>query len=176
VKEGKIMLQQEVKSLLNQQINKEFFSAYLYLAIADYYGQKNLNGFENWFLVQAKEEQDHAMLMRQYLINAGEEITLTALDAPRNEYDSFRAPLTEALAHEQYITKSIYTIYDQAQKAGDYKTMNFLNWFVTEQGEEEKNADDLIKRYDLFGGDSKGLYMLNADLATRVYSPPSLVL
>ncbi len=170
------MLQPEVKKLLNEQINKELFSAYLYLGIANYYAQKNLNGFENWFLVQAREEQDHAMLMRQYLINEGEDITLTAIEAPQHDFDSFRSPLTASLTHEQFVTKSIYAIYGQAQKAGDYRTINFLNWFVTEQGEEEKNADELIKKYDLFGGDAKGLYMLNADLGTRVYAPPSLVL
>ena len=170
------MLKPDVKKLLNEQINKELFSAYLYLAIANYYGEKNLNGFENWFLVQAKEEQDHAMLFRQYLLNEGADISLLAIDAPQNAFDSFRAPLTESLKHEQLVTQSIYAIYAQAQKAGDFRTVNFLNWFVTEQGEEEKNADELIKRFDLFGGDAKGLYMLNADLGTRVYAPPSLVL
>ena len=116
------------------------------------------------------------MLIRQYLINEGEEITLTVIDAPQNTFESFREPLVEALKHERFVTESIYAIYAQAQKSGDYRTVNFLNWFVTEQGEEEKNADELIKRYDLFGGDAKGLYMLNADLGTRVYAPPSLVL
>ena len=170
------MLTPEVKKLLQQQINKEFFSAYLYLAIANYYGEKNLNGFENWFLVQAREEQDHAMLMRQYLLNEGEDVVLTAIDAPQGSFDSFRAPLTVSLDHERIVTKSIYNIYAHAQTAGDLRTINFLNWFVTEQGEEEKNADELIKRYDLFGVDAKGLYMLNSDLAARVYTPPSLVL
>lgn len=170
------MLSPEVKKLINDQINKEFYSAYLYLAIADYYGEKNLNGFENWFLVQAKEEQDHAMLFRQYLLNEGEQVTLAAVDAPKGAFGSFRDPLTASLEHEQFVTRSIYAIYAAAQKQGDYRTVNFLNWFVTEQGEEEKNADELIKRYDLFGADPKGLYMLNADLAARVYSPPSLSL
>lgn len=170
------MLKQDIKKLLNEQINKELYSAYLYLYIAGYYAAKNLNGFENWFLVQAREEQDHAMLIRRYMINEGEEAALTAIDAPRNAFDSFRAPLTAALLHEQFVTESIHAIYAQAQKEADYRTVNFLNWFVNEQGEEEKNADELIKRYDLFGADSKGLYMLNADLAARVYAPPSLVL
>ncbi len=170
------MLAPEVKMLLSEQINKEFYSAYLYLAIANYYGEKNLNGFENWFLVQAREEQDHAMLFRQYLLNEGEEVTLSAIATPQGNFESFRSPLTVSLDHERIVTKSIYNIYAQAQKAGDYRTVNFLNWFVTEQGEEEKNADELIKRFDLFGIDAKGLYMLNADLAARVYSPPSLIL
>lgn len=170
------MLKPDIKNLLNEQINKEFYSAYLYLSIAGYYAAKNLTGFENWFLVQAREEQDHAMLIRRYLYNEGEEAALTAIEAPRETFDSFRASLIVALKHEQFVTESIYTIYAQAQKAGDFRTLNFLNWFVNEQGEEEKNADELIKRFDLFGADVKGLYMLNADLAARVYSPPSLTL
>ncbi len=170
------MLKPEVKKLLNEQINKEFYSAYLYLAIANHYAAKNLNGFENWFLVQAREEQDHALLIRQYLINEGEDIALTLIDAPQGGFDSLSAPLAAALKHERYVTESIYKIYAQAQKEGDYRTVNFLNWFVTEQGEEEKNADELIKRYELFGSDAKGLYMLNAELAARTYAPPSLVL
>ncbi len=170
------MLTPETKKLLNEQINKEFYSAYLYLAMANFYGEKNLNGFENWFTVQAREEQDHAMLFRQYLLNEGEQVTLAAIDAPKGKFETFRDPLTASLEHEQFVTKSIYAIYAAAQKQGDYRTVNFLNWFVTEQGEEEKNADELIKRYDLFGADPKGLYMLNADLAARTYNPPSLTL
>lgn len=170
------MLNKDIRELLNAQINKELYSAYLYLAIANYYAEKNLNGFENWFTVQAQEERDHAMLMRQYLINEGEPVVLTAIDAPKADFSSFHAPLHASLEHERFVTKSINTIYAAAQKQDDFRTMNFLNWFVKEQGEEEKNADDLIKRYDLFGADAKGLYMLNSELATRVYAPPSLVL
>ena len=170
------MLNPDIKKLLVEQVNKELYSAYLYLSIATYYAVKNLNGFENWFLVQAKEELDHAMLFRQYLINEGENVPLAALAAPDENFDSFRAPLDTSLKHEQFVTRSIHAIYALAHKQDDFRTMNFLNWFVNEQAEEEKNADELIKRYELFGSDPKGLYMLNSDLGARTYAPPSMQL
>ena len=170
------MLNREVVELLNEQINKELYSAYLYLDMADYYADQSLNGFENWFYVQAQEERDHAMLMRQYLLNNDEEIILTAISAPDQQYDVYEAPLLAALKHEQLVTASINNIYAAAYKDKDFRTMQFLDWFVKEQGEEEKNTTDLIRKYELFGNDAKGLYMLNQELGTRIYAPPSLVL
>ncbi len=170
------MLNKEVVKLIINQINKEFFSAYLYLDMANYYNSKGLTGFSNWMNVQAQEERDHAMLFITYLLNNDETVSLGAIDAPDKAYADFKAPLTVSLAHEQYVTSLIHTIYGAAIKENDFRTVQFLDWFVKEQGEEEKNIDDLIKRYDLFGSDSKGLYMLDAELATRVYAAPSLVL
>jgi ferritin len=86
------------------------------------------------------------------------------------------SPLQESLKHEQFVTASINNIYDEASRIKDYRTMQFLDWFIKEQGEEEKNAEDLILKYNVFGTDAKGLYMLNSELGTRVYAPPSLVL
>lgn len=166
----------KISSLLNEQINKELYSAYLYLDIADYYADQGLTGFENWFYVQAQEERDHAMLMRGYLINNDEKITLTAIAAPELKKDALKTPLLETLAHEQTVTASINNIYAVAYEEKDFRTMQFLDWFVKEQGEEEKNATDLIRKYELFGSDSKGLYLLDQELGTRVYAPPSLVL
>ena len=156
-----------VSALLNQQINKEFYSAYLYLDIANFYASKGLDGFANWYQVQAKEEQDHAMLFYQYLHNNGK---------PDGAFASLEAPLAAALEHERYVTALINAIYTAAQAAQDYRTVQFLDWFVKEQGEEEKNAADLITKMELFGSDAKGLYMLNSELAARVYTAPSLVL
>lgn len=170
------MLQKEVVKLINEQINKEFFSAYLYLDFSNYYYSKNLNGFGNWFKVQAQEERDHAMLFLTYLQNNGEEVVLTAIDAPDKKYGDFNEPLLAGLEHERFVTASIYTIYEEASRQKDFRTLEFLAWFVKEQGEEEKNSEDLIQRYALFGTDAKGLYLLDGELATRVYSPPSLVL
>lgn len=170
------MLNPEVAKLLNEQVNKEFYSAYLYLDFANYYADKNLNGFENWYFVQAQEERDHALLFRQYLLNNGEPVYLSQIDAPKQEYKSFRDPLVKGLEHEQYVTDSINKIYAAAAKINDYRTMQFLDWFIKEQGEEEKNADDNIKKFDLFGGDPKALYLLDAEMKARVYAPPSLVL
>jgi ferritin len=170
------MLNNEISKLIINQINKEFFSAYLYLDMSNYYSLKGLNGFANWFNVQAQEERDHATLFITYLLNNDAPVSLGAIDAPDKKYADFKAPLTVSLEHEQYVTSLIHTIYGEAIKVNDFRTAQFLDWFVKEQGEEEKNIDDLIKRYDLFGSDSKGLYMLDAELAARIYAAPSLVL
>jgi ferritin len=169
------MLQKSVVELLNEQINKELFSAYLYLDMADFYASAGLEGFENWFKVQAQEEQDHAMLFRQYLLNNGHDIKLSAIADPSRDYNDFKEPLAAALEHERYVTESINTIYTEAIKLKDYRTVQFLDWFVKEQGEEEKNAEDNLRRFELFGA-GKGLYMLDRDLKAREHAAPSLVL
>ena len=170
------MLNEKVSALLNEQINKEFYSAYLYLDFSIYYDQEGLNGFANWYMIQAQEERDHALLILQYLQNNGEKVTLEALAKPDKVLDNRLEVLKMALEHECYITNSINDIYAVAYAERDFRTMQFLDWFVKEQGEEEKNAEDMIKKMELFGDDAKGLYMLNSELATRVYSAPSLVL
>ncbi len=169
------MLQKSIVNLLNEQINKELFSAYLYLDMADFYANAGLEGFENWFKVQAQEEQDHAMLIRQYLLNNGHEIKLSAIADPSREYKDFKEPLTAALEHERYVTDSINTIYTEALAKKDYRTVQFLDWFVKEQGEEEMNAENNLNQFELFGA-GKGLYMLDRDLKARVHVAPSLVL
>lgn len=170
------MLQTEVAKLLSEQVNKEFYSAYLYLDMSNYYYEQNLNGFGNWFKVQAQEEQDHAMLFLTYLQNNSVRPALEAIAAPDKTFKDFRDPLAAALEHEQYVTSLINRIYAAALQVNDYRTVQFLDWFVKEQGEEEKNTDDLLKRYELFGNDAKALYMLDAELAARLYAAPSLVL
>ena len=170
------MLNAEVSRLLNEQFNKELFSAYVYLEIANYYADESLNGFENWFYIQTQEERDHAMLIRTYLLNNGEKVSADAIAAPGHVYADFKTPLTVAYEHEQFVTASINKIYAAAYEAKDFRTMQFLDWFVKEQGEDEKNTSDLIKRFELFGEDPKGLYMLDSELAARTYAAPSLVL
>ena len=170
------MLNSKVRDLINAQINKEFFSAYLYLDFANYFYDEGLDGFAHWYDIQAQEERDHAMLMRTYLQNNGERVVFEAVDKPDKSYSSPEDPLREGLEHEQYVTSLINTIYKAAQDVNDFRTMQCFDWFVKEQGEEEKNADDLIKKYKLFGHDPKGLYALNQELLGRVYTAPSLVL
>ena len=169
-------MDKKVSTLLNDQINKEFYSAYLYLDMANFYSRKGLDGFANWYEIQAKEEQDHAMLMYQYLQNNGEEVTLEAIAKPDKTFTTLMDPLKAGLEHEKYVTSLINNIYTAAHDANDYRTLQFLDWFVKEQGEEEKNAMDLITKMELFGDDARSLYMLNSELAARVYSAPSLVL
>ena len=170
------MLDKKVKELINQQINKEFYSAYLYLDFSNYFEAKGLDGFANWYKVQAQEERDHAMLFYQYLHNNNESVTLDAIAKPDVVLDSDMTVLNAGLKHELYVTSLINDIYAAAYEVKDFRTMQFLDWFVKEQGEEETNANDLISKMELFGSDPKSLYMLNGELATRVYSAPSLVL
>ena len=170
------MLNQKVHQLLNEQINKEFYSAYLYLEFSNYFKEKGLDGFANWYMIQASEERDHAMLFYQYLQNNNAEVTLLAIDNPTREFSSHMDVLRAGLAHEEYVTSLIHDIYAEAYAVKDFRTMQFLDWFVKEQGEEETNANDMITKMELFGSDPKSLYMLNQELAARVYSAPSLVL
>ena len=167
-------MNEKVLKLLNEQINKEFYSAYLYLDFANYFAKEGLDGFENWYRVQAKEEQDHAMMFYQYLQDNGEDIVFESIKKPDLEKDNHIMVLKKALQHEKYITASINTIYAAAYETKDFRTMQMLDWFIKEQGEEEKNASDLITKVELFGGDSKALYMLNNELKTRVYTTTTL--
>ena len=165
-----------VHELLNQQINKELYSAYLYLDFSNYFKRVGLDGFANWYMIQAQEERDHAMLFYQYLQNENQVVTLKAIDKPDKELDSHMAVLEAGLEHEKYVTSLINDIYSAAYDVKDFRTMQFLDWFVKEQGEEETNANDLITKMELFGSDPRGLYLLNQELSARVYTAPSLVL
>ena len=165
------MLENKIADLLNDQVNKELYSAYLYMDFANYYADEGLDGFRNWYEVQAKEERDHAIMIRAYLIDSGVRVTFDAIAKPDVKLEKFIDPLEAGLAHERYVTSLISNIYNAAFEAKDYKTMQFLDWFVKEQGEEEKNAEELIKKMKLFGGDAKGLYMLVQELAARTYVP-----
>ncbi len=169
-------MDKKVATLLNSQINKEFYSAYLYLEFANYFERKGLAGFAHWYEVQAQEERDHAMLFYRFLLNNEEKVTLEAVEAPGTDAEGDSDILAEGLKHEKYVTALINDIYAAAYSVKDFRTMQFLDWFVKEQGEEEKNASDLITKYQLFGSDAKGLYMLDNELKARVYAAPSLVL
>ena len=170
------MLNEKVASLLDTQVNKEFYSAYLYLHFSNFYSELGLDGFSNWYMIQAQEERDHAMLFVKYLQNNGAPVVYEAIDKPAADLKDKMDPLTAGLEHERYVTSLIHTIYEAAYESRDFRTMQFLDWFVKEQGEEETNASDLVKKMELFGGDSKGLYMLDAELGARAYSAPSLTL
>lgn len=170
------MLDRKVVELLNQQINKEFYSAYLYLDFSNYFKSKGLDGFANWYMIQAQEERDHAILFYTYLQNENQAVTLEAIAKPDMVFESSMDVLKAGLEHEEYVTSLINDIYSAAYDVRDFRTMQFLDWFVKEQGEEEANANGLISKMELFGSDPKSLYMLNQELAARVYSAPTLVL
>lgn len=174
--ERRTKMNKNVGDLLNTQINKEMYSAYLYLDMSIYYEKVGLEGFANWYNIQAKEEMDHAMLMMKYLQNNEYEVSLEAVAKPDKVFEKFEDPLYASLEHEKYVTSLIHDIYAAAYEVKDFRAMKFLDWFVDEQGEEEKNANDMITRFELFGHDPKGLYELDAEYKARVYSAPSLVL
>lgn len=170
------MLSPKVVALINGQINKELYSAYLYLDMANFYMNKNLKGFANWFYIQTQEEMAHAMIFRDYLLREGHAVDLEAIAKPDVVYKELNDPLKESYQHEVYVTKTIHEIYAAAQEERDYRTINFIDWFVKEQAEEEDNANDLIQKFEMFGQDMKALYLLDADLGSRTYTPPSLVI
>ena len=170
------MMNGKVRELLNSQINKEFYSAYLYLEFSNYFKAVGLDGFANWYMIQAQEERDHAMLFYQYLQNENQKVELFAIDKPDVKIESHMDVLKKGLEHEEYVTSLINDIYSAAYDVKDFRAMQFLDWFVKEQGEEETNANDMITKMELFGSDPKSLYMLNQELAARVYAAPSLVL
>lgn len=165
------MIDKKIADMINDQVNKELYSGYLYLDFANYYADEGLDGFAHWYEIQAQEERDHAMMMRRYLIDNGVRVTFDKIAKPDKKFAKHSDPLDAGYAHEQYVTKLINDIYNAASELKDYKTMQFLDWFIKEQGEEEKNAEDLLRKMKLFGADAKGLYALNQELAARVYTP-----
>lgn len=157
----------EVTALLNDQITHEFYSAYLYLAFANYYYDQNLDGFGHWFSIQAKEEVEHGLKFLKYLQDNNEKATLKTIEAPDANFNGPREPLVASLKHEQFVTGLIHAIYKKAREVDDFRCCQFLEWFIAEQGEEEKNASDLVAKYDLLGGQPQDLYLLNSELKTR---------
>ena len=146
-------INQNVAEALEQQINAELYSAYLYMTFADYYDDRGLKGFANWYMIQTKEETDHALAIRRYLL------------------DNDLAPLEAGLEHEEYITSLIHHCYEVAHEVHDIRAMQMLDWFVKEQGEEEANARDMVTNMKLFGSDPKGLYDLDREYQARTYTP-----
>ena len=164
------MANAKTEKLLNQQINKELYSAYLYLAMSSYFQERNLSGFANWFYVQAQEERDHAMIIYNYMHHTNAPVKLTAIDMPEGEFKSVADVLDKTLEHEKYVTSLIYAIMDAANEERDYKAVQFLQWFVTEQAEEEDNATNLIEHLKIAGTGEGGLYLMDKDMALRVYT------
>ncbi len=160
-------MNKNVSELLNAQVNKEFFSAYLYLGISKFFSQKNLPGFASWYKVQAEEEQEHAMKIYSYLLDNDEDVTLDQIASVDAKYDSALSAVQAADKHEHYITDEIVKIMDAAVEDKDYRTQLFLNWFITEQEEEERNSKEMVDKVELLGNDPKNLYLLDKELAGR---------
>lgn len=169
-KEVHMAMNENVAKVLEEQINKELFSAYLYLTFADYYEERGLKGFANWYEIQVKEEVDHAMAIRRYLLDNDYKPTMLAIEKPSMRFENDLDPLKAGLAHEEYVTSLIHHCYEVAQEAHDIRALQMLDYFVKEQGEEESNARDMVNNMKLFGCDPKGLYDLDREYQGRVYT------
>ncbi|MCQ2284758.1 MAG: ferritin [Bacteroidales bacterium] len=161
------MISNKIAALLNEQINKELFSAYLYWDMSHYFETRGLDGFAQWYMVQAEEEYDHAQRIYRYLVDNDICVTLTAIETPSRKYECVMDVLQSAYEHEEYITESIHNLYCAAHQEKDLRTMEFLNWFINEQAEEETHARSMIDKMKLFGNDGKGLYQLNREFGKR---------
>jgi ferritin len=167
------MLKKKMETALNKQINAELYSAYLYLSMASWAESKGLDGVGNWFRIQYQEEQAHAMRLYDYVNERGSRVKLTAIDAPPTDWKSPLAVFKETLKHEQKVTGLINRLVDLARSESDHATDNMLQWFVAEQVEEEATADSILCRIELVGEKGEGLFMIDRELAARVFTPPA---
>jgi ferritin len=145
----------------------ELFSAYVYASMAAYFEHRNLNGFANWMKVQVSEEVAHAQRFYQYILDVGGRVEFDAVDKPPADFDSPQAIFEEALKHERAVTKAIYKLIDLAMSESHHATATFLQWFVTEQVEEEKVAEDILARLKLVASSGEGLFLIDRELAGR---------
>lgn len=167
-------MDKKVAEAMNKQIVAEFYSGYLYLQMAAWFEQNNLKGFANWMRVQYQEETSHGMIMFNYMIERGEPVTLGAIDAPEHDFKSAADIFERSLKHEKKVTASINHIVDLATEAKDHATRITMEWFVTEQVEEEANASEILEKVKLLG-DKPGsaIMMLDAVLAQRTFTVPA---
>ncbi|MEJ5377016.1 MAG: ferritin [bacterium] len=168
------MLSEKVEEALNEQLRWEFFSAYLYLGMASYFQALGLGGFAHWMKVQAMEELTHASKFFSFLNERGGRARLGALEAPPWDWDSPLAAFQDALKHEQNVTARINSLVDLAREQHDHATEIFLQWFVTEQVEEESSATEVIQKLKLAGEHPASLYQLDRELGTRIFTMPSM--
>lgn len=152
---------------MNAQINREMFSSYLYLSMAAYFEVETLNGFAQWMKVQAMEEMMHAMKFYNFILERGGEVELEAIAKPEGKFDSIKDVFVKTLAHEKFVTKNINNLYALAQKQNDNASLIFLEWFVTEQVEEEKNANEILAKLKYTGERGEGILMLDKELGAR---------
>lgn len=166
------MIKLEMAQALNEQINREMYSAYLYMSMSAYSGKLGLKGFANWFMVQYHEEMYHAMKLYEYVQRQGEDVILETIEAPPATFESPLDMFTQTLTHEQYITKSINELMDMAIEMKDHGTQIFLEWYVIEQIEEEENDNDIIQQLNLIGDNAHALLMLDRELSDRMTTIP----
>lgn len=165
------MLSDRILPALNGQLNAETYSGYLYLSMATYFEAVGLRGFAHWMEMQAREEFFHASKFYNFIISRGGRVKLTALEAPPIEWPSPMAAFQDALAHEQKITGLINSLVNLAKSEADHATDIFLQWFVTEQVEEEASVETVLQKLKLLGEGGAGMFMVDNELAARTISP-----
>ena len=167
------MISKRMQDAINAQINAELWSAYLYLSMSMDAADKGLKGVANWFAIQFKEEQDHAQIFINYMHSQGARVELAPIAAVDTEWDSAKAMFEQTLTHEQKVTSLIHNLCAIAAEEKDVATANRLAWFVDEQVEEEESARDIIDQLRMVEGNNYGLYMIDKEMAARVYTAPS---
>ena len=165
------MLNKRLEIELNKQVNAELYSAYLYLSMSSYLASMNLNGFSNWMKIQFEEEQAHGMKIFQYILDRGGSVILDKIEAPKTSWNGIIDIFEEVLAHEQKITALINDLINVAYEEKDHATVAELQWFVTEQVEEEAGVSDIIDQLNMIEGKGAGLFMLDREMKTRVFTP-----
>jgi len=167
------MISKKMEKALNEQVNAELFSAYLYLSMEAYFKSLNLNGFATWMRVQTQEEVMHAMKIYEFINGRGGRITLKAIDGPQIKWDSPLAVFKDVYKHEQKVTSLINNLVNLAIEEKDHATNTFLQWFVNEQVEEEASADQVVQQLKMMEKAPGGMFMLDRELGQRVFTPPA---
>ncbi|MGD2095768.1 MAG: ferritin [Phycisphaerales bacterium] len=165
------MISQKMEEALNEQVNAEMYSAYMYLSMEAYFKSHNLNGLASWMRAQAQEEMTHAMKIYDFINERGGKVTLKAIEGPPTEWKSPLAVFEAVYAHEQKVTGLINGLVDLAIKEKDHATNTFLQWFVNEQVEEEASADEVVQQLKMMKDAPGGMFMLNRELGQRVFTP-----
>lgn len=168
------MISKKMANALNKHLNNEFFAAYLYLAMSAKTDSMGLKGFAKWFYAQYEEETMHAMKFYQYILDHGEDVSLLAIEQPTIDMDTVLELFEYTLDHERSVTQYINELVDLAITEKDHATNIFLQWFVTEQVEEEATVGDIIDQLKLMGESGNGIYMLDKELGQRIFTPPAV--
>lgn len=172
-KRGKIMISDTMCEALNEQFNAELYSSYLYLSMSAWFSERSLSGFASWMRIQTQEEVFHAMKIYDYILERGGSIALAAIEKPENDWKNEVDVVREVVAHEAKVTAMVNNLVEVALAEKDHATNIFLQWFVTEQVEEEASVGDVLGRVKMIQGDSAALFALDLELGKRVYTSPS---
>ncbi|MFC1655418.1 ferritin [Patescibacteria group bacterium] len=167
------MMNEKVQKAINDQINAEIYSAYLYLSMAAYFDSISMEGFSNWMKIQAQEEMTHAMKFYDFVFERGGKVTMQAIKQPETEFKSPLEVFEKTLEHEKHVTSLINNLYELAVVEKDYPLESFLKWFIDEQVEEESTAASTVDKIKLAGDKGPGVYMLDKELGARVFTPPT---